>query len=123
MGAVFRRTVIAALCELMSCPSDTVKVMLYVPAWSLLGVHEKRPVVESRLAPLGRVPAEYVSVGLSESDPDKVNDSNWPAVTVLAPTDAREGGLSLPPVVGEVTVIDAVFETDRKPSETENTME
>ncbi len=74
--------------------SVAVKVIMKVPAWFELGLHEKLPVAGSKLAPVGNPGAERVSDSPgSGSDAVIAKLRKSPVLTILWPGTATTGGL------------------------------
>ena len=74
-------------------PSETLITMFeLVPASASPGVPDRRPVDESKLAHVGRLEMENVSVSLSGSDAVGVNKYATPAFTLLGGEPEIRGG-------------------------------
>ena len=104
-------TVMVAVVLALREPSLTVKVGVNVPVWLVVGVHANICVPVLNVAPDGRLPAEYVRVFPSGSEPVTVNVRALPAVTDWVGIAVITGGR-----LAGVTVIVALVVALREPS-------
>ena len=85
-------TIIVMLSETVTAPSDTWKrILVKSPACAGVGVHENVLVVLLKVAPEGRLEAEYVNRSPSGSVAEIVNSSNWFTPVDLLPIALKTG--------------------------------